>query len=135
MTVERIKFIKMARLWIILLLVLFVQLSHTHPLTVFRITRELDNEPESATVIEGDAILVSSELNGERSKEGSIGDLIQIPRSLVEQPETVLIDVAYPGGDEDLVLAETHVFRPLFTYRQKISKRLKLKKKLQDDQK
>lgn len=120
MTVERIKFIKMARLWIILLLVLFVQLSHTHPLTVFRITRELDNEPE---------------LNGERSKEGSIGDLIQIPRSIVEQPETVLIDVAYPGGDEDLVLAETHVFRPLFTYRQKISKRLKLKKKLQDDQK
>lgn len=34
----------------------------------------------------------------------------------------------YAGDNDDLVLAETQIFRPLFTYRQQKTKKLRLKK-------
>lgn len=59
-----------------------------------------------------------------------VGELRQFEgaRALVEQP-AIMINIGYPGGaSEDLVLAETQIFRPLFTYRQQKTKKLRLKK-------
>lgn len=112
------KFITLA-----VLLAVLVQLSHTHPLTLYRITRHLDSVGHP----EDDAEILLAELTDE-SGQATAAELIQVPRSLVEQPNAILIDVAYPGADEDLFLSETQIFRPLFTYRQQVARRQRVKK-------
>lgn len=54
---------------------------------------------------------------------GAAGESLQLPRSLIEQPHAILIKVAYPGDGEDLSLAETQIFRPLFAYRRQVARR------------
>ena len=97
------------------LLATLMQLSQTHPLTLFRITRS--NVPA-----EDDSQILLANIEQDPSS------LIEVPRSLVD-PQVILINVAYPGGEDgDLSVSETQIFRPLFTYRQQVAKRLRLKK-------
>lgn len=117
---------------IVVLLATLVQLSQTHPtLALFRITRDANNVPviEEANVDtagEETELLLANINSG--SSQGA--DFVEVPRALVEleRPQAILINIAYPGGEEDLVLAETQIFRPLFTYRQQIAKRQRVKK-------
>lgn len=116
---------------IVVLLATLVQLSQTHPtLALFRITRDANNVPviEAANAAAGEETeLLLANINS-GSSQGA--DFVEVPRALVEleRPQAILINIAYPGGEEDLVLAETQIFRPLFTYRQQIAKRQRVKK-------
>lgn len=116
---------------IVVLLATLVQLSQTHPtLALFRITRDANNVPviEEANADAGvETELLLANINS-GSSQGA--DFVEVPRALVEleRPQAILINIAYPGGEEDLVLAETQIFRPLFTYRQQIAKRQRVKK-------
>lgn len=116
---------------IVVVLATLVQLSQTHPtLALFRITRDANNVPviEAANAAAGEETeLLLANINS-GSSQGA--DFVEVPRALVEleRPQAILINIAYPGGEEDLVLAETQIFRPLFTYRQQIAKRQRVKK-------
>lgn len=110
---------KMAKIQLLVLLTtLAIQLAQSHPLAVLRIQSNLDAEQQLA--VEG------SEAEILLAAGGSAEQLIQLQRSLVEQPQAILINVAYPGADEDLILAETQIFRPLFVYKQQKAKRIRL---------
>lgn len=112
----------MARqLVILLLLITLIPLSQSRPASVteFRIIRAINDK----------AALINSGIEFAEEFDSFPADLVEVPRTFVESAETVLIDIGYPGGvEEDLVSAETHLFRPLFVYRQNISQRQKLKK-------
>lgn len=114
----------------IVLLATLVQLSQTHTLRLFRITRDANNVPVIENVNGGEQteVLLTDLNNG--SSGSTVAELIAIPRALVEvdRPQTILINIAYPGGEEDLVLAETQIFRPLFSYRRQVAKRMRLQK-------
>lgn len=115
----------------IVLLATLVQLSQTHTLRLFRITREADNVPvigSANAAGEQTEILLTDLNNG--SSGSTVAELIALPRALVEvdRPQAILINIAYPGGEEDLVLAETQIFRPLFSYRRQVAKRMRLQK-------
>lgn len=95
-----------------------VQFALTHPLTLYRITRSTD------LGIAHDKESPHPNQNGGGGEGGAAaGEFFQLPRSLIEQPHVMLINFAYPGGDEDLALAETQIFRPLFAYRQQVARR------------
>lgn len=101
----------------ILFVIVLLQLSQTHPMSLRRITRDIVDTSDTNVLVTTDA-------------DGRV-HFIQMPKALVkERPRTFLINVAHPiaGDEEQLVQEETHVFRPLFTYRQNIAKRLRLKK-------
>lgn len=116
---------KMAKIQLLVLLTtLAIQLAQSHPLAVLRIQSNLDAEQQLAVEgSEAEILLATADLN----TGGSAAEqLIQLQRSLVEQPQAILINVAYPGADEDLILAETQIFRPLFVYKQQKAKRIRL---------
>lgn len=116
----------------IVLLATLVQISQTHTLRLFRITRDAaDNVPvigSANAAGEQTEILLTDLNNG--SSGSTVAELIALPRALVEvdRPQAILINIAYPGGEEDLVLAETQIFRPLFSYRRQVAKRMRLQK-------
>lgn len=116
----------------IVLLATLVQLSQTHTLRLFRITRDAaDSVPvigSANAAGEQTEILLTDLNNG--SSGSTVEELIALPRALVEvdRPQAILINIAYPGGEEDLVLAETQIFRPLFSYRRQVAKRMRLQK-------
>lgn len=115
----------MQRILIIAFLVALIHESQSHPLALFRITRDL-SDPRAFEINETETDLI---LNNEE-ETAAAAQLFTAPRALVERrrPEAILIDIAYPGTHEDLVLAETQIFRPLFTYRKQVSRRQKLRK-------
>ena len=102
------------------LLLLLISLSvllgmntcEAHPLTLYTVDEALTGSIEPVDV--------------DVSPEEVLHHLIT--RALVDQPANLVVDIAYPeASDDDLVLAETHVFRPLFAYRQQVAKRMRLK--------
>lgn len=106
---------------IILVLFLTAVLIHatqSHPLSLFRITRN-SAEPERIENAEKDLLVTPEEA----------AQLLTVPRAFVEsRPQAIIIDIAYPGTQEDLLLAETQIFRPLFAYRRQVSKRQRVRK-------
>lgn len=100
----------------VLLLLTLNQVSQSHPLSVF------DNE-KGVEDISTEAFL--RQLTNSNDDDGGGGGGVLLSSSAL---------VYTPLENEDLVLAETHLFRPLFVYRQKIAKRINVKKVSEDDQ-
>lgn len=120
----------MAKLSLIVLLCLATTFScilQSQSLTLFRITRDSEGNLSAFEESQTDVIL-----DGNVNEDGAtVGQFVEVPRALVDTQQNILIE--YPGTGEDLVLAETHIFRPLFTYRRQIARRMKLKKLAEDN--
>lgn len=97
---------------VVLLLVSVIELSQTHPLTLYRITRSVDSSAGG-----GPSEFLLPNINSETVAV----------QYIVEPQQAIFIPYAESDGG-DLILAETQIFRPLFTYRQQVSKRMRIKK-------
>lgn len=124
---DKVQTDKMAKLIFVVLLATLSCIPQSQSLTLFRITR--DSTGNLAAIEESQTDVILEENVNENG--ATVGKYIEVPRALVDTRENILLD--YPGTNEDLVLAETHIFRPLFTYRRQVARRMKLKK-LADDQ-